>query len=121
MSPCLRWRGSSAAVPPPRRADRQTRARPSPRGPPDGPRPRLLPRVDDAGHRRPGPGVGALYEQDLVVTLYDRGDSGQPQGRGADVATQVTDEIGDRHRARVAPGPPGNGDTHRPGLASGPG
>ncbi len=72
---------------------------------------RVLPRVDDAGHRRPGAVVGAPHEQHLLqcvrsrgpVTQHDRRDAGHPQQLLADHRAQVTDVGRDRHTGEANP------------------
>lgn len=61
----------------------------------------LLAGVDDAGHGRPGPVVGAADEQNLLAGRGRPDDhsgcAGQPQRGGTDALPQGKDELGGRH------------------------
>jgi hypothetical protein len=61
----------------------------------------FLTRVDNPGHRRPRPGVGATHQQHLgapvALAKHHRAAPGQKQWMVADEPAQFDDEFGDRH------------------------
>src|SRR5690606_28012184 len=58
--------------------------------------------LHDPGDRLPGAVVGALAEQDLLITEHDRRDAGECEGSVADVLTQREHEIRSGHDLSVS-------------------
>ena len=58
---------------------------------------RVLPWVDDPGHRGPGVVVGPFDQQHLLIADDDGGDGEQPQRCVSHVPTKLDDEFRDRH------------------------